>query len=89
MNLLTDKTDKEIKAAALRFLFLEKYNLNLLECQEERRGYRGTSPDAVRERWFEHEGWILSNMPNDTEPYKTMSEAVDAGMKQMGEWIDL
>lgn len=75
---LSDVT--ELLKDAERLAFLINNNLTLIECTNQMRGFKSTAPDAVREVWYEHEGWIVSSMSVHTESFQTQRDAIDAAM---------
>lgn len=65
---------------AARYRFLRDNNAYMRPCYEQRRGFRSTSTDAVREQWDEFVGWMYSDLPITTEELPTMDEAIDYAM---------
>ncbi len=78
-----DDNDESIMKDAQRWRWLQEHKAVIIECVTERRGFRNTMPNAAREVWYEHDGWIVSTMPSSSDPYPTMNEAVDAAMTWM------
>ena len=75
----TDEGRALVRDAA-RWRILDDNNLRVIECLQERWGYRSTANDARRERWTELDGYILSNDISNQQPYRTMADAVDAAI---------
>jgi hypothetical protein len=65
-----------------KWRYLVDNKANIVTVENEKRGYRSTMPNAVRERWYEFEGYMISTSTTN-ETFKTYDEAIDNAMKVM------
>ena len=63
-----------------KWRYLVDNKANIVTVENEKRGYRSTMPNAVRERWYEFEGYMISTSTTN-ETFKTYDEAIDNAMK--------
>ena len=63
-----------------RWRYLVDNKANIVTVENEKRGYRSTMPNAVWERWYEFEGYMISTSTTN-ETFKTYDEAIDSAMK--------